>query len=186
MFVRARSRRRSLALAALVIASLAATARAQRPGEPAPPDHPPHAVLAHPVYTAPSMVLGTWETVALAGATTALSGEPRPYEVAISDGEVAISSPKDPYGTRTFGIVRARAVETWVEYELRGQGGIYFLTAQLGARSGGGHDAVFVLSPPGAAARIERFIVPTAIRDAEQAAAAERVDEGRPRTVGKN
>jgi TonB family protein len=106
------------------------------------------------------MVFGSWATVAVDGSQQALTGALIAYEIAVTDSEVTLSSGDDPYGPRSFGIVAARAVESWVEYELRGQGGTYYLTAQLGTRRDGKRAAVFVLSHPGLQAKTERFVIP--------------------------
>jgi TonB family protein len=146
--------------ASFVAFALVGYAPAQNPGDPVPREHASRAFLAQPVYTSSSMVFGTWSTIAADGSRQALTGAPLAYEVVVTDAEITISSADDPYGLRTFGIVGSRRVESWVEYELRGQGGTYYLTAQIGRRSDGTPAAVFVLSPPGALARIERFVVP--------------------------
>jgi TonB family protein len=142
--------------------AFASPADAQRPGDPVPANHPSRAFVAQPVYTSTGMVFGTWSTVALDGSPQALTGAPRSYDIVVGDREVTISSPHDPYGPRSFGIVNARLVDSWVEYELRGQGGTYYLTAQVGSRADGKRAALFVLSPPGPQARSERFAVPEA------------------------
>jgi TonB family protein len=99
------------------------------------------------------MVFGSWSTIALDGSKQALTDAPSPFDIVVNDSEITISNLDDPYGPRTFGIVNARRVESWIEYELRGQGG---------SSADGKRTAVFVLSPPGAQARTERFVVPEA------------------------
>jgi TonB family protein len=141
-------------------------AAAQNPGEEVPALHPARSAIARPVYTGEHMVVGSWQTVAVGSGERTLSGEPLPYEILVTESEVSVSSARDPYGPRVFGIVGSRRVGSAVEYELRGQGGRYLLTAQLGLRPGAGptgpFDAVFVLTRPGSSARSERFAPPGA------------------------
>lgn len=155
---------RRLAAAFTLSASLALGVGAQTPGAEVPASHPARAILAHPVYTSESMVVGTWHTIAVGSGARTISGEPVLYDVQVSESEVTLASKGDAYGPRSFGIVRARRVESWVEYELRGQGGTYFLTAQVGKQADATSDAVFVLSPPNTAAAPERFAVAVAQR----------------------
>lgn len=170
-----------------LLAALACPAQAQKPGDEVPATHPARAILARPIVTTEAMILGTWPTVSPESAARTLSGEPLPYQVQISEADVTISSPGDPYGPRVFGIVRRRRVQSWVEYELRGQGGAYVLTAQLGLRAGGGRDAVFVLTPVAAGLRATRFVVPGSAMAAPPkdsiAATRTRPADGRPRRV---
>jgi TonB family protein len=148
-----------LVVCAVALSPSAAAARVQNPGDPVPPSHAARAILEEPVFTSPEMVAGVWTAEGLGPEARTLSGAPRVYEITISEREVVVSSPDDPYGTRVFGVVAAKAVESWVEYELRGQGGTYFLTAQFGKRAGGATDGLFVLTPQMPASRIERFAV---------------------------
>jgi TonB family protein len=166
----------SVAALAAALTAPATFALGQERGAAGPPDTLARTILEAPIYTHPAMVTGSWKAEAMGKEARTLSGTPRVYEIAITASEVSISGPDDTAEPRLFGVVDVRAVESWVEYELRGQGGTFLFTVQFGRRPDGEREGFFVLTPSALSGPIERFAISGTLRVLPQAVAEKVVE----------